>query len=192
MSVLAVVLLAGGGILTLNQIQQQQQQRSNADTVQWYTSQSATSVCGPDATAVITATFTNTETSSSMGMNVVVKDNQTGKSVNMGTVAAKQTKSASIDTGKSSLNSGQVTFNLTWSSGQSGSDSRTAPYPAVSKCVAPTNTPTPTPKNTPTPTPTPKPNSTPTPTPTACPTPGTVKNIQIKCPYCSPTPSSGA
>src|SRR6266849_7425189 len=91
---LLLVVLAGGGIFTLSQLQKQQQVQSLADLifVQWTTSQSATSACGPNGDAIITASFTNTESSSSKAMIVTVKDNQTGKSVDLGVVSAGQTK----------------------------------------------------------------------------------------------------
>jgi hypothetical protein len=172
----SVGLLLVGIPLTVYFAQQQQEDRSRASEVQWTTAQSASAACTASGIAAITATFTNTETSSSKAMDVTVKDNQTGKSVSMGTVNARQTKTVSIDTGRTSLSSNKVTFSLKWTSGASGTDSRTASYPAVSTCPTPTKTPTPTlPK-------------TPTPATTACPTPGVVKNIKITCPYCTPTP----
>jgi hypothetical protein len=179
LGILAAVVIVGGSVLAYFQYQQQQEVRSQASEVQWTTAQSASAACTASGIAAITATFTNTETSSSKAMKVIVKDNQTGKSVDMGTVNARQTKTTTIDTGRTSLSSNKVTFNLSWANGSSGTDSRTASYPAVSTCPMPTKIPTPTI------------SKSPTPTTTACPTPGIVKNIKITCPYCSPTPSSG-
>lgn len=112
----------------------------------WYTEQSVVSECSSTTgTAVINATFSNTESSTEQNMNVVVNDLQTGTFVNMGTVAANATKTVSIDTKKTSINSGTVVFNLTWTSGASGTDSRSATYEAVNNCTSSTPTPTPTP-----------------------------------------------
>ncbi len=120
-------------------------------------------------------------------MNVTATDQQTGKSVDMGSIQGGDTKTDAIDTEETTLNAGSVTFNLSWTNGQSGTDTRTASYNAVSKCT-PTPTPTLTPKPTPTPTPTTPPGS---PTPTICPTLAPVKNVHIICPNCqlSPSPS---
>lgn len=141
----------------------------------WTTGQSAQAICLANSTGAIKFSFTNKETDK--GMKVSVKDSQTGATFDMGTVDAQQTKSGEIDTGKSNLGSGTITFFLTWVTG-SGSDSRTANYSGIT-CVAPTATPTPTsiptatPTPTVTPTDTPMPSATPTPTdvPTVTPTP---------------------
>jgi len=109
----------------------------------WFTDQSASSGCSSNGDAVINVSFTNAETSSSMAMNVVANDLQTGTFVNLGTIAANATKTTQIDTKKNSITSGTVVFNLTWTSGESGTDSRSATYTAVNSC--PNQTPTPTP-----------------------------------------------
>lgn len=170
--------------LTLIEIQNQQNLVQNAESIFWLTNQSASTTCAADGSgAVISATFINTETrTSSLAMKVTVKDQQTGKSVSMGTIQGGDSKTSTIDTGQTQLNAGSVTFNLSWADGHSGTDTRTASYKAVSKC-----TPTPTP---PTPTPTTPPGQ---PTPTICPTLGPVKNVHIVCPNCqlSPSPSPG-
>jgi hypothetical protein len=174
--------------LILSQSQVRQILSGNA----WYTSQSASAACAPTSDNVlIKVTFTNQE--SSRGMLVKAVDNQTGKSVDLGTIAAGKSKTDSIDTLRTSLNSGYVTFKLAWSSSSSGTDtdSRDASYSKVSQCTQPSPTPTPI-KPTPTipyGTPTPTPRTSVTPTPTTCPTPGTVENIKIQCPYCTPSPS---
>ncbi len=133
----------------------------------WTTSQSAQAACSSDNHATIAVSFTNTESNTSLGMNVIATDSQTGTINNMGTVAAQQTKTAIMTTNQNSLNNGTVTFHLTWSSGASGTDQRTASYSSVS-CQAPTPTPTtaPTPSPTVAPTATPTPTTMPTPTPT--------------------------
>jgi hypothetical protein len=169
--------------LTLIEVQSQQTSKQHADTIEWYADESASSACATDNSgAIISATFTNSESpSSSTAMNVVATDQQTGKSVNMGSIAGGQTKTSTIATGKDSLNAGTVTFGLTWTDGHSGTDSFTATYKAVYDCIV-----------TPTPTPTPTPTVPPgIPTPTICPTLGPVQDIQIVCPNCqlTPTPS---
>lgn len=165
----------------------------------WLTATSAFAQCTPLGIAEINMSFTNKE--SSRAMLVVAKDSQTGLSVDMGKILAGQKKTATIDTKRTSLNRGSISFKMGWADGSGSTDTTTASYPSVSTCPRPSNTPTPRPTNTPTPrptntptprptiTPTPKPTKTPTPTPriptmTVCPTPGTVKNIQIKCPNC--------
>ena len=202
--IILLIGLAAGLPLVLSQSQVQQILTGKA----WYTSQSSSAVCSPTSTnALITVSFTNQESNPSLGMLVKVVDTQTGKSVDLGTINSGATKTGQIDTGRTSLNSGYVTFNLAWSNGYSGTDSRTAGYSQVVNCAPPTPTPTPSPiiptpttkpapTSTPIPTPTPTTKPTPTPspvpsaspTPTTCPTPGTVKNIKIQCPYCTPSP----
>ena len=169
--------------LTLIEIQSQQSLRQNAETILWATNQSASTTCATDGSgADITVTFINTENSSpSMAMNVTAKDQQTGKSVNMGTIIGGDSKTSAIATGKTNLNAGSVTFNLSWTDGHSGTDSRTASYNAVSSC-----NPLPTPTTNPTPSPTTPPGQ---PTPTICPTLAPVKNVHIVCPNCQLTPS---
>lgn len=175
-AVLALIILP----ITLVEVQNFQNARQNAESIMWLTNQSASSACATDGTgAIISATFTNTELpSSSTEMNVTVKDNQTGKTADLGSIQGGDTRTGTIQTGKSSLQAGTVTFNLSWTNGQSGTDTRTANYYAVSQCIAPTPTPTITT------TPTPVPSGQPTPTPTICPTLAPVKNVKIICPNC--------
>lgn len=179
------------------QLQQQQELRQRAEEIEvtWETNQSASTSCPTSGGgAVINVTFSNTEPNrASLSMDVVVTDQQSGKSTNLGSVAGGQTKTGQIQTGRTTLNAGSVRFNLTWTDGRSGVDSRTASYKAVSNCQPPT--PSPTPSKTPTPsptgvtptvtlTPTTTPTKTPTPTPTICPTLGPVQNVRIECPNC--------
>ncbi len=177
-AVLALIVIP----LTIIQSQSQQNTQQQADEVSWDTDQSASTTCPDDGSGVIiSATFSNTEPKrTSTDMDVVVKDQQTGKSVDMGMVRGGETKTVEIHTEKSTLKAGSVTFTLKWSDGHSGVDSRTASYKAVSDCIKPTATPTPSP----TVTPTPVPSGEPTPTPTVCPTLGPVKNVTIECPNC--------
>ena len=183
---IVIVLLNALG-LAIYILQQEQDIRQSA----WFTSQSAGSACGPDGKAIITVRFTNTEQSSTNNcMDVIVRDNQTGKTLNLGRVDPKQTKTGKINTGRMSLSKGNVVFSLTWCSGRPGVDSRTASYPAVSACVTPTPSPTvtitPTGTLTPTVSPTPSPTDIATPTPTIpiCPIPNAVKNVRVECPFC--------
>lgn len=141
----------------------------------WFTSQSASATCGEDGKVVITANFTNTEPAGDQNaMNVTVKDSQTGGEANIGKVNPGETKTATITTSLSSIQSGSVIFTLTWSDGHSGTDTRTASYPAVAECVQATPTPEPTPIVTPTEIPvaslTPTPELTAAPTETPAPT----------------------
>lgn len=164
--------------LTLIQVQSQQNLRQNAETILWLTGQSANTVCATDGNgAIINVTFTNTEpNTSSLEMNVIANDDQTGKSVDMGAIKGGSTKTSAIQTGKVTLNAGTVTFKLSWTDHHSGTDSRTASYKAVGNCAL---QPTPTPPSKPTDT-----SGAPSPTPTICPTLGPVKNVHIDCPNC--------
>ena len=179
--VIAVAFLALFVIpITIIQVQNQQNLQQQADEVAWLTDQSASTTCPDDGEGVeITASFSNTEPRrSNTDMNVVVKDQQTGKTSDMGTVRGGETKTVTIQTEKTTLNAGSVTFTLKWTDGHSGVDTRTASYKAVSNCTKPTDVPTPTV------TPTPLPSGVPSPTPTICPTLGPVKNVTIECPNC--------
>lgn len=175
------------------QLQQQQELRQRAEEpevgVTWETNQSASTSCPTDGGgAVINVSFTNREPNrASLAMDVLVTDQQSGKSTNLGSIAGGQTKTGQIKTGRTTLNAGSVRFNLTWSDGRPGVDSRTASYKAVTNCQPPTATPTKTPtptEVTPTLTKTPTPTPTKTPTPTICPTLGPVQNVRIECPNC--------
>lgn len=100
----------------------------------WSTRQAATAACSAEqGGAIITVQFTNTEDSKSM--NVVAKDIQSGKSVDLGTIKPKETKSGKIVTESKELAKGVVQFIMKWSDGSSGTDTRTAEYGAVSECV---------------------------------------------------------
>lgn len=152
----------------------------------WNTSQMANAVCIASA-ADIQVSFTNTETDQSKSMHVVAKDNQTGQSSDFGIIPPQQTKTANLNTGKSSINNGAITFSLSWENGQS-EDTKTAEYNAVScatiiPSVIPTQIPSPilTQQPTETPTITPKPkcgcHATPTPKATVTPTPSETLSI---------------
>lgn len=172
---IAIAILAIAIIpLTIIQVQNQQNLSQEASEIVWATDESAEAIC-PDNRegVVIKATFKNTEPrKSSTDMTIVVKDQQTGKSVTMGTVRGGESKTVQIQTERQTINAGSVTFTLTWTDGHSGKDSRTASYNAVKNCIKPT--------------PTPSPTSEPTqgPTPTVCPTLPPVKNVTIECPNC--------
>lgn len=153
--------------LTIVFLQQQQIFQQQA----WHTTQSANASCGPDAKVTINVTFSNTESlGDSNAMNVTVKDLQTGGVASLGTVNPGTTKNGTIATTRSSIAAGGVVFTLTWTNGRSGTDTRTANYPAVASCVQPTATPTATPKPSLSPSPSLTPTTTLTPTPTSTPT----------------------
>ena len=195
-AVLFITAALIGTPIAIFALQQQQEIRQRADTtVAWATDQSATSSCPAVGTsAIITVSFSNTEPNlNSLSMDVSVVDRQSGKSVSLGSIRGGQTKTGVIQTGKATLASGTVDFNLKWTDGHSGTDSRTASYRSVSNCYPSNPTPT-TPKYPSTspavPTPsgkpysTPKPSVVPYPSPTICPTLGPVKNVRIDCPNC--------
>lgn len=177
-AILAIVVIP----LTIIQSQTQQntQQEASENETQWQTDQSASAACPTEGGgAEITVKFNNTEPNTNANsMDVIAKDNQSGKSVNMGTIRGGSSKTSEIDTERETLNAGTVTFSLKWTDGHSGVDSRTASYKAVGNCKPPTPTPTKEPS------PTPLPSGVPSPTPTVCPTLGPVKNVTIECPNC--------
>ncbi|HSX09168.1 MAG TPA: hypothetical protein VLF93_03380 [Candidatus Saccharimonadales bacterium] len=178
LAVLAIIIIP----ITVIEVQNQQNLKQNAESILWITNQSASTACAPDGSgANIEVTFTNAEPpSTSTSMNVTAKDAQTGKTVNMGAIKGGSSKTSAIVTSKTTLDAGTVTFALSWTDGHAGTDSRTASYKAVSKCIS-TPTPTPKPIVTPSPTPTTPPDQ---PTPTICPTLEPVKNVNIVCPNC--------
>ncbi len=127
---LGVVLL--GIPLTVFALQQTQIFQQFA----WGTEQSAEAICSTEnGGAVVKVSFTNTERSKAM--DVVVTDIQSGKTVDLGTVNAKETKEGEIITESQTLEDGGVKFDLTWTDGTSGKDSRTATYKGVSECAPP-------------------------------------------------------
>src|SRR5947209_172510 len=75
----------------------------------WNTSQSASTDCTQTGTE-IHVSFTNTETNPAHTMHVAAKDNQTNQSTDLGTIAPQQSQSGNIDTGKSTINNGTVTY----------------------------------------------------------------------------------
>lgn len=151
----------------------------------WQTDQSASSICKQtDGQATIEVRFSNTEPNQAKyKMNVVAKDLQTGKEVNMGTVDPGQTVTKVIETGRATISNGQVRFELTWTDGRSGVDSRTASYSALT-CVQLTPTPTPTVQVSNTPTPTTQVSNTPTPTVKVSKTPTPTQSVSN-----TPTPT---
>lgn len=109
----------------------------------WYTGQSASAGCD-GGSATISVNFENQEPAgSNLGMRVIARDGQTGSSIDLGDVAPQASASGTINTGRSSLAAGTVTFHLTWSDGHGGSDSRSANYGAVTCDAPPTETPEP-------------------------------------------------
>lgn len=167
--------------ITLIDVQSRQNLEQNAEGIFWIANESASTACAPDGTgASIAVTFTNSEPqSSSTSMNVIATDQQTGKSVDMGSIKGGVSKTSVIATGKTSLSAGKVSFALSWTDRHSGTDTTSASYQAVSKCTAVTPTPT---TGQPTPTTTPLPSG--APTPTICPTLQPVQNVKIICPNC--------
>src|SRR6185437_1960491 len=91
LSIAIVPVLLVGIFFTVQLARIQQQGSIGA----WYTSQAATAKCDTSG-ATIGVSFTNTETDKSLGMNVIAKDVQTGTSIDMGSIAAGQTKTAMI------------------------------------------------------------------------------------------------
>ncbi len=102
----------------------------------WSTTQSAKTVCPVDGSgAIVEVSFTNTESSKSM--DVVAKDIQSGKFIDLGTVKPKETKEGQINTESTTLEKGSVQFNLKWTDGSSGIDTRLASYEKLEECDTP-------------------------------------------------------
>ncbi len=124
----------------------------------WATQQSTASICESNI-AKIAVSFKNTEYVSEeiktnyWSMNVIATDQNTNKSIDLGTVKPGETKTGIISTQSQSTSAGNIKFDLTWTDGRKGIDSRTSAYSAK-ECVVVTPTPTPTPTATPTPKPT--------------------------------------
>jgi hypothetical protein len=88
-------------------------------------------------TCEVTVSFTNTETDPSLGMNVIAQDQKSGAEVNLGSVAAGQTKTGVIQLNTATITGGTVLFLLTWSNGSSGSDVHSATYGLPTAMVNP-------------------------------------------------------
>lgn len=126
--VLLVILLLGIP-LTLYQAQIQQIIKQFA----WQTNQTASALCSPNSQKiVISVQFTNREDSRSI--NVVARDIQTGKTVDMGVVKSGETKTSEIVTDNRAVRAGSVIFTLTSVEGTPSTDSFTANYQAIGAC----------------------------------------------------------
>ncbi len=188
-SLLVIVFALG---VTVSQVQRQQDIRQRATGQQWLTDQSAETACPTDNSGVqIKVSFSNTEPPGDVyAMKVTATDERTTRTTDLGTINPGQTKNGVINTGRATVQAGNVSFKLTWADGHPGEDSRTASYQAAGPCASPS--PTKEPTSTPsvsitmTPSPTQKPSTTPSPSSTPCPTPGTANNVRVECPYCPP------
>lgn len=101
-------------------------------TQAWKTDQSAGAVCSAENTGAIEWSFTNTEPNEAKyAMDVVARDPVTGNTSPKVTVNPGETATGVIDTGNSKLTDGTVEFDLTWTDGRQGVDSRTASYSAI-------------------------------------------------------------
>ncbi|NTV31345.1 hypothetical protein HGA91_05220 [candidate division WWE3 bacterium] len=142
----------------------------------WKTEQSVKAECPSNGQITLAISFSNTEPSNdNYSMDVTATDEQTKKSVNLGTVKPGQTVTKTLNLGVNKIAAGRVKFDLKWTNNSSGTDVRYSSYDAI-QCEETTPTPTPstsvtpsvTPTNsvTPTVTPTPTRSTTVTPTPT--------------------------
>ena len=96
------------------------------------TAQSATSQCYND-TASVKFYFKNADPNEpKYRMNVEARDSNTGKTVNLGTINPGETKNGVLNTGLSSINSGNVIFTITWANGAPGVNTATAGYNSIS------------------------------------------------------------
>lgn len=110
--------------------------RTNLLQHAWETQQSADAVCAPNSNAVIEVSFRNTE--ASKAMDVTAKDLQSGKSIDLGTIAHGEKVTSQIDTGKPSIQGGAVQFTLKWTDKSPGANISSATYNAVEDCSSPT------------------------------------------------------
>gem|GEM_PF-1105006 len=147
---LGIVLLLYAFVITpllVFNLQKQQDPRGRAAEtdelasagVTWATQQSAQGLCSETGEAQVGVSFINTEDNRSM--NVTALDQNSGKSVNVGTVGPNETKTGTIAMGKTSITGGTVKFSLAWTDAPNQTDSRTANYNAIT-CTPPV-TPTP-------------------------------------------------
>ena len=96
----------------------------------WATSQSADSGC-VGAQSVISWMFKNTEPNEAKwSMDVVVKDSVSGKLQGPFTIKAGETKDG-VFTTEGPVQSGTIKYELTWTDGRSGVDSRSSTYDAT-------------------------------------------------------------
>ena len=102
----------------------------------WKVNYNADSVC-KDEKAVISWSFKNQEPNQAKwSIDLNVTDSQTGKSQSK-TVKPGETVSGSIATDKTKLNTGQLSFKMTWTDGRNGIDTRTSSYKATDECYIP-------------------------------------------------------
>ncbi len=103
----------------------------------WATSESAKAEC-VDGHIVIKATFTNMEPEGeSNSMNVSASVHGTPMSPAVQVVPAQESKSFTLETGFGDILPGEVSFDLSWSDGHPGTDSRRASFTAYGPCVSP-------------------------------------------------------
>ncbi|MDX1766098.1 MAG: hypothetical protein R3313_04065 [Candidatus Saccharimonadales bacterium] len=104
----------------------------------WQTSQSGHSECSESApTVILSWSFTNTEPNEDKwAMDVIATDSISGNSSPKVTVNPGETATGSIDTGLMEVGKGSIVFDLTWTGGRSGQDSRTVHYDAID-CTPP-------------------------------------------------------
>ena len=129
----------------------------SASSYAWTSTQTATPTCAPSTSQVnLNLQFTNTEAANTRSMDVIATDTQTGIAQNLGSVTGQKTTTSTINTKQPSIKNGSVAFNLTWTDGSPGIDTKMADY-ATQDCSnsgggtitpAPTGT-TPAPSSTP-------------------------------------------
>jgi hypothetical protein len=103
----------------------------------WRTSQDASAAC-EGSQPVISWEFTNTEPNEDrLAMDVTVTDSTSGQTSGPVTANPGDTVSGTLDISDNVLTAGTITFDLTWTDGRSGIDSRTAHYDAVTCQVEP-------------------------------------------------------
>ena len=96
--------------------------------VAWHVRPSVETTCAA-MTVRFVVHFDNTETAATKAMNVTATDLQTGAVVSLGSVAAGQSGTGTIDTGLATVNAGTIRFTETWTSGATGTDQRGVDYP---------------------------------------------------------------
>jgi hypothetical protein len=108
---------------------------STTPVAAWKTNQSASAYCSESNRAVISWTFTNTEPQKqNLSMDVVATDLNSGKSSAKVTATPGQTVSGTIVPGDKNVGEGNIKFELTWTDGRHGVDTRKASYDATN-CV---------------------------------------------------------
>lgn len=122
--------------LIVNNLQKQQELRGKAQVATPAVSelsgtivnQNNQSMCTADGNVELGLSYTNADKTRSM--TVTATDSVTGKSVNFGTIAPEETKTATIAIGKNTVASGTVTYTAAYTENPAATEQKSASYTA--------------------------------------------------------------